>query len=397
MSLYSKMSLKAGRRPGYDPRKQVANYLSDLKLEAKFLKIAVSEAKEARILRAVTDLKKAMKCATRFIAAIADTGEITPEEVQQYNREATKVYEDAMASRNEAAAAKESSARAAAAAKESSDRAAAAAKAEDDRLKLLGIWTKNLDYFKSRAFELAAGIENKLDKGAVLDQDDIEDEIFFLEKSLCRVKEAADDLKAVMPPSDNLGDQAEEAVYCAEKEVNRMVMKLKEIQQAQVAVPFGSGESVSDAGRSGQGATSGTNSSSYIVRGGGGGSRTSSNSDIVRGGGGRSRSSFKKNYNSSKICTSKSQFGSTVSGTMQNSIAAAACSQGSGGSISGAVLEVQVVDVTRCIWTPFPRTKKVSKTFFKPGNKMFPPGQKATKNLSGKVEIFTSLPHNSSY
>ena len=110
------MSLRAGRRPGYDPRRHVANYLSDLKLEAEFLKIDVSEAKEARILRAVTALKKAMKCATRFIAAIADTGEITPEEVQQYNREATKVYEDAMASRDEAAAAKESKDRAAAAA-----------------------------------------------------------------------------------------------------------------------------------------------------------------------------------------------------------------------------------------------------------------------------------------
>ena len=167
-------------------------------------------------------------------------------------------------------------------------------------------------------------------------------------------------------------------------------LKLKKIQQAQAAVPFGSsrGGQATAGGGGGGGASSG-------ARGGGGGSRTGFNNDIVRGGGGRSRSSFKKNYNSSKICTSKSQFGSTVSGTMQNSIAAAACSQGSGGSISGAVVEVQVVDVTRCIWTSFPRTKKVSKTFFKPGNKMFPPGQKATKNLTGKVEIFTSLPHNS--
>ena len=52
MSLYSNVSmpLRAGRRPGYDPRYHVANYMNDLKLEAEFLKIAVSEAKEARIL-----------------------------------------------------------------------------------------------------------------------------------------------------------------------------------------------------------------------------------------------------------------------------------------------------------------------------------------------------------
>ena len=77
----------------------VANYMNDLKLEAEFLKIAASEAKDALILRAVTALKKAMKCATQFIAAIADTGEITPEEVQQYNREATEIYEDALATK----------------------------------------------------------------------------------------------------------------------------------------------------------------------------------------------------------------------------------------------------------------------------------------------------------
>ena len=295
---------------------------------------------------------------------------------------------------------------------------AAAAKAEDDRQELLEALMWLLSSKVSRAISEVNRIKKDMLSSTGLDTEDMECEAEYLEASLLQVKNTASDLKAIVRPSDNLWGQAKEAVHRADKEVTSMVMKLREIKQAQVAVPFGSGASVSDAGcsgqgatqvavpfsygasvsdagRSGQGATSGTNSSSYIVRCGGGGARTSSNSDIVRGGGGRSRSSFKKNYNSSKICTSKSQFGSTVSGTMQNSIAAAACSQGSGGSISGAVVEVQVVDVTRCIWTPFPRTKKVSKTFFKPGNKMFPPGQKATKNLSGKVEIFTSLPHNS--
>ena len=73
---------------------------------------------------------------------------------------------------------------------------------EDDRLKLLIIRTKRLDYSKSRAFEVAAEIENKFDQGAVLDHYNIDQRIIFLEIKLRRVKEAADDLKAVVPLSD---------------------------------------------------------------------------------------------------------------------------------------------------------------------------------------------------
>ena len=376
MSLHSNMSLRADLRSRSGPRHRVANYMNDLKNEAESLRTAVSEAKNAQILQAVTCLRTAMRNIKRVIAAMTDTGEITLEEVQQYNREATEIYEDAVATRDDYVSQMEAEAKEAMAAKE--------AKEAKDHQRELQSLTDDLDEYEAKVIEQATRMENKMKDGAILEDEEIEEEIDVLEIRLLKVKEAADDLEAIVRPSDAQGDQAKEAVDRAEKEVTRIIMEFKKMQQSQAAMPFGSSSGGSHASRGGQGVIGGAGRLSHIVR----------------GGGGRSRSSFKKNYDSSQFGTSKSQFGSTISSTVHISTTAGACSQGSSGDMiglraPGAWMKGMQVDVTRCTWTPLPRTKKVSKTNFKPRDKMFPPSQRATKSLSGKVDQLTSLTHNS--
>ena len=63
-----------------------------LKDEAKGLKQAAARAKEGPVQRAATALERAMDDFRRTFTAISDIGDITPEECQQFNKEAREVF-----------------------------------------------------------------------------------------------------------------------------------------------------------------------------------------------------------------------------------------------------------------------------------------------------------------
>ena len=93
MSLYGTLSdpLEAGL--------SLATWMTFLREDADHLKSAISRAKTAPIRWAAANLKDTMNLIKQVMTTMTNNGEITPEEVLQYNREATKVYEDAMASK----------------------------------------------------------------------------------------------------------------------------------------------------------------------------------------------------------------------------------------------------------------------------------------------------------
>ena len=94
-------SSRSGLRSGDNPGQRLANTMGILKDEAEGLKQAATRAKDGPVQRAATALKRAMDDFRCTVTAISDNGDITPEECQQRNKEARKVFEEAMSFRDE--------------------------------------------------------------------------------------------------------------------------------------------------------------------------------------------------------------------------------------------------------------------------------------------------------
>ena len=95
--------LRAGLRSGDDPKQRMAAAVGVLRVEAEGLKKAITKAKDVPILRAAVAVERAMETIRRVV----DNGGLTPEESQQSSKEASQVYEDVMALRDNLAAARE--------------------------------------------------------------------------------------------------------------------------------------------------------------------------------------------------------------------------------------------------------------------------------------------------
>jgi hypothetical protein len=89
-----------------------------------------------------------------------------------------------------------------------------------------------LDQEDQEATAKVTRIITKLKDGAILDDEDIEDEIIDLNASLRAVKEAADDLKVNLKPSDQLKVKATKAVARAETEIAKAIRRLKGKRQS---------------------------------------------------------------------------------------------------------------------------------------------------------------------
>jgi hypothetical protein len=232
-----------------------------LKVAAEALKLAVTKEKEGAIKRAHGNLETVMKAWKRVLDEAKRKKQLAVLELQQWEQQALAAYEEAMVAlddykeakdrakvANEEAKAKaklaeeEAKAKARAADEEAKAEARAAearaqaqaaeAKAEKESLEMLRALADMLDQKDQQATAKVTRIITKLKDGAILDDEDIEDEIIDLNASLRAVKEAANDLKVNLKPSDQLKVKATDAVSRAETEISKAIRRLRGKRQS---------------------------------------------------------------------------------------------------------------------------------------------------------------------